>query len=367
MRWDIIVVGGSAVGASLARAARGLRIALVASAKPPVTAVPDASFDARVYALSPGSVEFLRSLDVWQSIPAERITPIYSMRVFGDAESSIEFDAYRAGVAELAWTVEDRELQAALWRALETQDDLDIIAPARCEGLELGDAARLTIAGGSVFVADLVVGADGAESFVRTAAGIGVTKAGYGQTAVVANFACELPHGNAAMQWFQRGPVLALLPLPGNRVSMVWSLPDEQAARLTELNAQEVAHEVGAATNEVLGPLVLETPLQAFPLQRQSAARLVLPHLALAGDAAHVIHPLAGQGLNLGFQDASLLGKLLVGREAVRSAGDLQLLRRYERGRSEDILAMCATVHGLHSLFGAGGTGARLVRNLGLN
>ena len=369
MRFDLIVVGGGAVGASIARAARGLSIALVAGARPPsVREIPPDVFDARVYALSPGSVEFLRSIKVWDAIPRERLTPIRAMRVFGDSQGAcIEFDSYRAGVPELAWIVEDGQLQAALWGAMGTQDGLELVVPARCASLELGDTARLGLADGRLLEADLVVGADGADSFVRNAAGIGVSEKPYGQTAVVANFACERSHGNAAFQWFQGGPVLALLPLPGDRISMVWSVPEQTAARLMTLDQESLGREVTAASNAMLGSLVAVTAAQAFSLRRINASRMARPHLALAGDAAHVVHPLAGQGLNLGLQDAHSLGAILQGREPVRSLGDIRLLRRYERDRGEAILAMSSAVHGLQALFEAQNPAARRLRNLGLN
>ncbi len=368
MRSDLIVVGGGAVGASLVRAARGLSICLVAAALPDPAAPPGSTFDSRVYALSPGNVAFLRQIKVWDSIPAERLTPVYSMQVHGDeADAKIAFDAYRAGVSELAWIIEDRELQAALWRALETQDGLTIVAPARCSTLSLDSTACITLEDGRRMEADLVVGADGADSFVRDAARIHASSAAYGQTAVVANFTCERPHGNAALQWFQGGPVLALLPLPGDRVSMVWSLPTERATQLMARSPAEIAAEATDASRGRLGSLELISEPQAYPLRRLSAERMVLAHLALAGDAAHVIHPLAGQGLNLGLQDARSLGALVAGREPVRGPGDLRLLRRYERERSEDILSMRAAVHGLHSLFDAKGGAVRRLRNAGLN
>ncbi len=368
MRSDLIIVGGGATGASLARAARGLSIALVASGRPATAAFPPESYDARVYALSPGNVAFLRSIKAWDSIPAERLTPVHAMRVHGDENTArIEFDAYRAGVSELAWIVEDRELQAALWRALGTQDGLEIFAPARCADLRLGATAHITLEDGRQMEADLVVGADGADSFIRRAAGIRESGAPYGQTAVVANFSCERPHANTALQWFQAGPVLALLPLPGDRVSMVWSLPAERAERLLTLGAAALAEEVSEASNRMLGSLRLISAPLAYPLRRMTAARMVLAHLALAGDAAHVIHPLAGQGLNLGLQDARSLGALIAGREPVRGPGDPRLLRRYERERSEAILAMRAAVHGLHCLFDAEGGALRRLRNAGLN
>lgn len=368
MRSDLIVVGGGVTGASLARAARGLSISLIASERPAIANFPPDSYAARVYALSPGSVAFLRAIKAWDAIPAHRLTPVHAMRVHGDAPgAAIEFDAYRAGVPELAWIVEERELQAALWAALGTQDGLEILAPARCTALELGTDARVTLEDGRELEADLVVGADGADSFIRHAAGITSSEQWYGQAAVVANFSCELAHDNTALQWFQGGPVLALLPLPGKRVSMVWSLPVERAARLLTLEAVALASEVSDASNHMLGALQAVSPAFSYPLRRATAARMVLSHLALVGDAAHVIHPLAGQGLNLGLQDASCLAAIVAGREPVRGAGDFRLLRRYERERSEAILAMRATVHGLHSLFNAGGGAARWARNAGLN
>lgn len=368
MRSDLIIVGGGATGASLARAAHGLSIALVAGTRPSTVAAETGSYDARVYALSPGNVAFLRAIKVWDSIPVARRTAVHAMRVYGDeGNARIEFDAYRAGVSELAWIVEDRELQSALWRALSTQDGLEIVSPARCAALDLGAVAHITLEDGRHMEADLVVGADGADSFIRHAAGIRESDASYSQTAVVANFACERPHKNTALQWFQAGPVLALLPLSGDHVSMVWSLPTERAARLLTLDPASLAKEVNDASSRILGSLKLVCAPLSYPLRRMTAARMVLPHLALAGDAAHVIHPLAGQGLNLGLQDARSLGALLAGREPVRSPGDMRLLRRYERERSEAILAMRATVHGLHSLFDAESRPMRLLRNQGLN
>jgi len=371
MRFDVIVVGGGAVGASVARAARGLSVAIVAGAGPlvphPGRSNDPQPFDARVYALSPGSVETLRALKVWDALPHERLTPVRAMWVAGDSGACLEFDSYKAGVPELAWIVEDRVLNAALWNALAGQDGLEMFVPARCVSLDLGETARLGLSDGRVLEGDLVVGADGADSFIRSAAGIAVSQKRYGQSAVVANFRCERAHENVAFQWFLAGPVLALLPLPGNRVSMVWSVPDAEAVRLVALDRDALGQRVAAASNNRLGGLIAETDAQAFALRRLSAHRMVRPHVALAGDAAHVVHPLAGQGLNLGLQDAHSLGAILQSCEPVRSSGDLRLLRRYERNRCEAILAMGSAVHGLQVLFGTNASAARSLRNLGLN
>lgn len=363
MDHDLIVVGGGPVGVSLARAVRGLSAVLVAQERRVAQPFAQDAFDARVYALSPGNLSFLRC---FAALPEDRLTPVYTMRVCGDDASHIEFDAYRAGVPALAWILEDRLLQDALWSGLEAP------VVASCEFLRVEHArAALRLADGRELAAKLVVGADGANSFVREQAGIGMSDRPYGQAAVVANFACERAHANTAYQWFQGGlrggAVLALLPLPGNHVSMVWSLPVGEAERIQGLEPEVLCRELQAATREQLGELALVTPQRSYPLRRLSAKRLVLPRVALVGDAGHVIHPLAGQGLNLGLQDVRGLLAVLESRDAARDPGELHLLRRYERARAEPILAMDAMVSGLLGLFRARGEMAGRLRNAGLN
>jgi ubiquinone biosynthesis UbiH/UbiF/VisC/COQ6 family hydroxylase len=341
------------------RALQGLAIAFIAPTPDPAA---HAGFDARVYALSPGNVEFLRALGVWHALPAERLAPVHAMRIFGDdARAALEFDAYQAGVPELAWIVEDSALQRALWSGLAGMAH-------HCERLEVGaEHALLSFADAPPIAAKLVVGADGAHSFVRGAAGIAATERDYQQAAVVANFRCEKAHRNVAFQWFQGGPVLALLPLPGDQVSMVWSLPVAEAQRIAGLDPQSLSDEVAQAAHGALGALTLASSARSFPLRRLSARRLVAQRVALVGDAAHVIHPLAGQGLNLGLQDARALAQTITNREPRRDPGDYRLLRRYERQRAEPILAMDAVVSGLFALYGARGALVGRMRNTGLN
>ena len=383
-QFEVAIVGGGVVGAALARAlgraARGTRLALVSPQPRPGSrdsAANAAALDSRIYAISPGNAAFLSRLGAWADIPAERVTPVHAMRVFGDDGASfVEFDAYRAGTSELAWIVEDRLLQEALWRALESQDGLSRFASSSLQKLEIGEKrAKLLLLDGRNIDARLVVGADGARSRVRAQAGIPSEEHAYGQTAVVANFVCGRPHRNVAWQWFQGGlkggAVLALLPLPGDHVSMVWSTGDAEAARLLALDAASLGREVAAASRHALGELAPIAPQRGFPLQRLAANRLVAPRVALAGDAAHVIHPLAGQGANLGLQDARALAEALAtaldGRGPASDPGDLRLLRRYERSRAEAILAMRSTVHGLFRLFDARGAALSRLRNAGLN
>jgi 2-polyprenylphenol 6-hydroxylase len=370
--FEVAIAGGAVVGAALARALRGTRVALIAQERRPVP-VGVSGFDPRVYAISPANAAFLAELGAWSAIPEARRTPVHAMRVCGDDGASlIEFDAYRTGCSELAWIVEDRLLQDALWRGLESQDGLSLFCDSSLQELDVNSQrAGLCLSDGRKLAANLVVGADGARSLVRVQAGIPVEERAYGQSAVVANFACGRPHRNVAFQWFQgankAGAVLALLPLPGDHVSMVWSTADAEAARLKALAPEALAREVAAASRDSVGELALVTPQRSFALQRLTSGRLVAPRVALAGDAAHVIHPLAGQGANLGLQDARALAGVLAEREPGRDPGDLRLLRRYERARAEDILAMRTTVHGLFRLFGASAPGVSRLRNAGLN
>lgn len=367
MPFDLMIVGGGLTGLALARAARGLRVVLVAQQRAPAAPRAGEEMDARVYAITPGNAAFLSGLGVWPALDPERIAPVRAMRVSGDGQgAALEFDAYRAGAGELAWIVEDRALQAALWRALEVDGSVEIVAPVQCESLEFAaGAARLRLRDGRTLGARLVVGADGARSFVRERAGIAAASGAYAQSAVVANFACERPHRGVALQWFQGGPVLALLPLPGERVSMVWSTGD--ADRLLVLDAQSLCREVERASGNALGALSLLGAPRGFPLQRLAAQRMVAPRVALAGDAAHVVHPLAGQGANLGLQDARELAAVLAAREPQRDPGDLGLLRRYERARAANVLAMDAMVHGLYRLFASSAQPIARLRNAGLN
>ena len=366
MRHDLIVLGGGPVGASLARAARGLSVALVAE-PPAERPLSPHEFDARVYALSPGNVAFLQAIGCWRDLSPERIAPVHAMAIYGDdGRACLQFDALEGGVAQLAWIVEDLALQRALWSALS---GIEVISGAACERLVVdAGVATLVLAGGRRVEARLIVGADGAQSFVRREAGMGAVEREYGQSAVVANFSCGKPHRNTARQWFQAGgAVLALLPLPGDQVSMVWSLPQAEGERVLRMDRAALADAVAQACKGALGDLACASAVRSYPLRRLAARSLVAPRIALAGDAAHVIHPLAGQGLNLGLQDARALAETLARREPGRDVGDYRLLRRYERSRAEPILAMDGVVHGLFRLYSAESGLMSRLRNAGLN
>jgi len=264
--------------------------------------------------------------------------------------------------------VESSALVAALHEAMRGQPDLTVFSPAICSAVSWASSqATLRLESGEELRARLLVAADGADSWLRREAGIAVEEKAYGQTAVVANFAIGEPHRGMALQWFRPDGVLALLPLPGDRASMVWSARQDLAERLLALGPGELCAEVEAASRSVLGRLALITPAAAFTLRLIRARQLSAPRLVLVGDAAHNLHPLAGQGVNLGFQDARELARVLLRRGACHDAGEVRLLRRYERARREDILAMTWVTHGLQRLFGAAGGTASWVRNRGLS
>lgn len=369
MKFDIIIIGGGLVGASLALALKdsGLKIALVESRLPAPIPV-DTSWDSRIYAISPGSAAFLQTLGVWQMLAAARITPVYEMVVFGDDSAArLDFSAYDIGLTELAFIAENRQLQAAVWDELKRREQyLTIFCPAQCTSIAWNESqADLQLADGNLLQAALIIGADGLNSWVRKQAGIEVEQCSYQQSGVVANFSTESSHRNIAHQWFRRDGVLALLPLPDKLVSMVWSANEEQARVLLALSAAELCCQVAEASCRTLGEVQLVTSPVAFPLNFVHVKKLVQPRLALIGDAAHGIHPLAGQGVNLGLRDVRTLAAILMARELQSDCGDYQLLRRYERARKEDILAMELATDSLQKLFNNSNPTLARLRNLG--
>jgi len=349
-RYQVVIVGAGLVGAAaaLALGRQGVRVALVERRLPPP---PGAAWDTRIYAISPASQRFLERIGAWHRLDGGRIQPVFRMDVAGDDGGAVRLDAYEAGVPRLATILESGHLQSALWQAIEADGNVALRCPATIESLVRdGASTQLTLADGTAIEAELIVGADGAASRIRDWAGLAATLAPYGQSGVVANFECGRAHRGTAFQWFFDSDILAWLPLSGNCVSMVWSTRSAHADALLMLEPAALAEKVRAAGHERLGELRLLTPAAAFPLRLIRVAAVVAPGVALIGDAAHGVHPLAGQGVNLGFGDAEALAAVLA-RQRRGNCGDMRVLQRYARERAEPVQRMQAVTHGLHHLF----------------
>ena len=366
--FDAVVIGGGLVGAScaLALAQQGLKPALIESSQAPETP-EDNGWDSRIYAISPGNAAWLESLGVWPVLDQSRITSIVKMLVYGDdGESELEFNAYEANAACLGHIVESRLLLHGLWAAL-SQSSVEVQTGVQCKSIDWQhDLASIQLDDGQSISAKLVIAADGANSWVRRQVDIALQGHDYGQMGVVANFETTLSHQCIARQWFREDGVMAWLPLAGNRISMVWSTHQVHAQELLNLSPQTLSDCVAAAGQQVLGELHLITPAASFPLSLQSVHTVLKPRLVLIGDAAHVIHPLAGQGVNLGFRDVEALAKILAQRSTYQNIGDVMLLRRYERSRKADIMAMQHVTDGLQKLFASPQPLVKKLRNWGL-
>ena len=376
---DVCIVGNGAIAktAALGFAQAGHSVTMLvppASAQPAPLAAAGAEtpWDARVYALNHTAHTLLSSLKVWGALDASRVAPVDTMVVNGDGAGAggLAFDAFGAHVGELAWIVEDRNLNQALDAALKFAPKVNVVS-GRAAAIEVdADAATVRMDGGARVRSTLLVGADGGQSWVRGQCDIGIDYRSYHQRAIVTNFSCEKPHHGAAFQWFtgEEG-IVALLPLPGDRVSLVWSAPDGLADTIMAESLGELAVRLAAFAEEKLGTL---RPLQPelvrdLPLALIRPHSIVAPRVALIGDAAHVVHPLAGHGMNLGFADIDDLLTAVAAREDHRSIGDERVLARYARARKEDILLMQLATDGLARLFATNLEPVRIARNIGLN
>ena len=369
--YDVVIAGGGGVGATLACALGGSELEVALLEQKPPEAIPKSEIDLRVAALTSASQRILSALQVWPTMAEWRVSPFREMRVW-DAMGwgQIHFDSAALGEPQLGWIVENQVLQSALWQRLQRLDNITVHSPGMLESISAPtqDYLQLILADGSEIETRLLVGAEGIHSKVRELAGIPTSGWQYAQKAIVATVSTEHPHQATAWQRFLPGGPLAFLPLHDGRCSIVWSTTFEQAEQLLQLNPVDFSKQLTGMFDHRLGEITLSSQRVAFELRRQHAQSYVQPRIALIGDAAHVVHPLAGQGANLGLLDAATLAEVI--RDAVRvkqDIGSFAVLRRYERWRKGDNLLTMSVLDGFKRLFGASSPPLRLLRNTGLN
>jgi 2-octaprenylphenol hydroxylase len=379
-RYDVVIVGAGIAGSALAAAliGTGIRVALV-EARPLVpaelpAALDLAHFDPRVSALTPRSIAFLSELGAWDAIAGYRSCPYRHMTVWdADGTATIDFDAAEVDAGSLGTIVENRAITNALLQRLQQDGSTTLLAPASLAGCEAsaGKGVALTLEDGAALEAALLVAADGALSRVRELMGFHTREWDYGHRAIVTTVSLENPHQDTAWQCFMPTGPLALLPLPSGEgqyfCSIVWSQQDEAAEALLALDDEGFCDALGRASEFRLGRVLGTAQRFAFPLRQRHAVDYVMPGVALVGDAAHTIHPLAGQGINLGLSDVAVLaGEIRAAVERGQNAGELSVLRRYQRQRKGENLAMMAAMDGFKRLFEQRAPAVRWLRNAGL-
>jgi 2-octaprenylphenol hydroxylase len=368
--YDVLIVGGGMVGAALACALgnSSLKVAVLDRA-PPVA--PDKDYDQRVSAITLASQSFFENIGAWDGMIRRRVSPVREMQVWSEGGSgSIHFNAAEIGEPCLAWIIENRVIQTALIEQLHQFTNVHYLCPVEVADITLADnGAVITLKDGRLLQARLLVGADGADSAVRRAAGIETQSLNLNQKGIVATVTTEKPHEQTARQRFLVTGPMAFLPLDEpHTCSIVWSADTARADQLLALDDAAFISELQAKFGEVLGKIKTVSPRAGFSLALSHAKAYTAPHLALIGDAAHTVHPLAGQGVNLGFLDAATLAEVLL--EAAVNQKDIGahvVLRRYERWRKGDNLAMVSITGGFRYLFGNDLPVVSQLRNWGLS
>lgn len=379
--YDLIIVGAGIAGkaTSLRLAQLGLKILHIAPSFDTGFAGNDTQvWDSRIYALSASTKQLLEKIHVWDVLDSGRIQVVSDMRIYGDSGAvgdELHFSAYSATVPQLAWIVESGHIEKTLDQACKFQGLIQRVTDKLVDFKSDQESVSVTTESGETYAAKLLLAADGARSLIREKLQIETAINAYEQTAIVANFEIEKHHQGVACQWFlPGGEILALLPLPDKKVSMVWSAKTEHAEQLKRLSADELCEKVAKAANGLVfkktGNLKMLTAQQGFPLRRMRAKRVIAPsdcpRIILIGDAAHVMHPLAGQGLNLGLRDVASLGEILESKETFREIDNPVILRRYERARSGDTDILLFVTDQLQKIFSSEASRLKELRNIGM-
>jgi 2-octaprenylphenol hydroxylase len=369
--YDVLIIGGGMVGSALACALGDTSLKVAVLDRAPAATPAAVGFDQRVSAITLASQALFENVGAWEGMTRRRVSPVREMQIWDAGGSgSIHFNAAEIGEACLAWIIENSVIQAALVERLHQYINVHYLSPVEIADIALADdGANVTLQDGRRLRAHVLVGADGADSAVRRAAGIETQSLNLNQKGIVATVTTEQPHGQVARQRFLVTGPLAFLPLDEpHTCSIVWSADTTRADQLLALDNTAFMAELQQAFGEPLGKIQTIGPRAGFPLALSHAKAYTASHLVLVGDAAHTVHPLAGQGVNLGFLDAAALAEVLL--DAVAKQKDIgahAVLRRYERWRKGDNLAMISVTGGFRYLFGNDLPGVSQLRNLGLD
>lgn len=365
--YDVVINGGGMVGATLAclLAKSGRQVAVIEYAKATEFSV-DSAYDLRVSAISRASQKVFMEIGVWDAMHEMRASPYESMEVWdAEGDGCVRFDASELGEPDIGHIIENQVIQKAVSDALSRYDNVHLYQPDSLDSFSVNtDRVKIVLKSGGVITANLLVGADGASSKVRDLAGIDVEFDDYAQSGLVAVVNTEHHHQYTAWQRFQKTGPLAFLPLSDGSCSIVWTLPSDRADYFLSLTKNDFKKVLAEAFDHKLGNITKVGKRAAFPLRGSQAKPYVMDRIALVGDAAHTIHPLAGQGVNLGIKDVVELSTQL---EGVTDVGKIKALRRYERARRGDNVITMRAMEGFRLLFGHSADSVKSVRNFGMN